>query len=99
MKVIVKGHLPLVTINIPVPNISSFKSWKTTVVGLLSLTLGVVQASGDGSFAAAAHDFKVQIAFIGALIGFLSKDASVTGGTIPATPEAAVRVAAANVPQ
>lgn len=76
------------TINIP-----TITSWKTTVLGLLSAFVAAMQTYNDGSITAGIQDPKVQMALLVALIGILSKDYNVTGGTVAATPEAATRVA------
>lgn len=89
VRVLLKGSLPLMTINIPVPSITS---WKTTLGGLLSLFVGAMASYNDASFNAAIHDFRVQMAVVVGIIGLLAKDSNVTGGTKPSTPEAAVRV-------
>lgn len=81
------------TINL---NLPSMTSWKTTLVGLISLAYGVYQASGQKSIQDAIRDPAVVSAFIVALMGWFAKDHAVTGGTIgqPSTHEA---LAVANV--
>jgi hypothetical protein len=78
------------TINFP-PSFA--KSWMTSTVGLLSAIYPVVQgfkAFQGGNWTALFHDPLVYIAVLGAVQGFVSKDAQVTGGTSgqPSTPAA-----------
>jgi hypothetical protein len=68
-----------VTVTLPIPVI---KNWKTTAFGVLSLALGIYQASHATSIMAAVQDPKVQSEFLVALIGFFAKDYNVTGGTV-----------------
>ena len=55
------------------------KNWKTSILGLLMAIFGVVQASHAASFGAAFTDPSVQIAMVGAALGFMAKDNDVTG--------------------
>ena len=73
------------TINLKIP-----ASWRTALVGVLSVFYAAMNAYGDGSLQMAIHDPKVQIAVLVALLGILAKDSQVTGGTTgqPSTPEA-----------
>jgi hypothetical protein len=69
------------TINLP-PSFA--KSWMTTGVGLLSAIYPAVQgfkAFQTGDWHGLAHDPLVYVAVLGAVQGFVSKDANVTGGT------------------
>lgn len=71
-------------------------SWKTTLVGLVAVVLGVLQGySGGGGVSGALHDPKVQMLLLLGILGFFSKDFNTTGGTkgVPSTPAA---LAAAN---
>lgn len=55
------------------------KSWKTSALGLLMAVFGVVQASHAKSFGDAFTNPTVQIAMVGAALGFMAKDNDVTG--------------------
>lgn len=79
------------TINL---NLNTIKSWKTTLIGIASLILGIIQTYNEG-WAMAIHDPKVQMAVLVGVLGMLAKDGNITGGSvgIPSTPEA---LAAAN---
>jgi hypothetical protein len=94
LKVILKGTLPLVTINIPVPN--GFKSWKTTFTAFISAAASFVlfaQQSHYIDFPGWAISMAVFCQIGGlAAFGVVAKDSNVTGGTVAATPEAQVRV-------
>lgn len=90
MKAILRGRIERVTINIPLPA-GLLKSWKTTLTGAASLTLGIISASSyHGDWVAALHDRGIQLAIAIAVLGFVSKDGNVTGGTSgqPSTPQA-----------
>lgn len=67
-----------------------FTSWKSTVVGLAGVLLAVFSASQDPSIQAMVLDPKVQIALLLGVLGLVTKDSNVTGGTVgqPSTPEA-----------
>jgi hypothetical protein len=75
------------TITIPVPSIG--KNWRTTLAG-------AAISGAYAAFALAQHGTlspqELVICFGLAFMGALAKDAAVTGGTIPATPEAEQRV-------
>lgn len=94
MKVLVKGSLPLVTINVPVPNITS---WKTTLVGIASLFVAGMQTYNEG-LQPALHDPKVWLFVLVGIGNMFAKDSNVTGGTKAATPEAHKRVEEAPKP-
>jgi hypothetical protein len=67
------------------------KNWKTNLVGIASVVVGVVQASAyKGDFAAAFKDKGVQMSIVVAVLGFVSKDWNTTGGSVgqPSTPQA-----------
>jgi hypothetical protein len=66
------------------------KSWKTTALGLVSAALGFWQAYMIHSWAAIFHDPTTLALFALALLGAVSKDHNVTGGTSgqPSTPAA-----------
>ena len=75
------------TITINVPSIG--KNWRTTLTGLLT-GVGIIL------YPLIVSGTPITLAHIGAAIattvyGMISKDANVTGGTIPATPEAEAR--------
>ena len=55
------------------------KSWKTTLIGLLLALLGVIQASKDSNIIEIIKDTKVQLALLGAALGFFAKDHDVHG--------------------
>jgi hypothetical protein len=80
------------TINLTPPS-----SWRSSLVGLLSAGLAVwdiwSSVSAGVPFAMAIKSPLVIQAFLVGLLGWLTKDKQVTGGTDPATPEAARRVA------
>ena len=83
------------TINFP-PSFA--KSWMTSTVGLLSAIYPVAQTFKTfqtGDWQRLSHDPLFYIAMLGAVQGWVSKDANVTGGTVgqPSTTEA---LAAAN---
>ena len=66
-------------------------SWKSTLIGIVGLVLGILQASShNGDWVAALHDRSVQLAIAVAILGFVSKDSNVTGGTSgqPSTAQA-----------
>jgi hypothetical protein len=71
------------------------KSWKTTAAGvcaILAALVEVTQAAISGNFATV--NFAGVIAAVVAGFGLIfAKDAKVTGGTLPSTPEAVDRVA------
>ena len=75
------------TINIPTPKITS---WKTTISGIASMALGVLQGTKHTTLAQAFQDPLVQFALLVGLLGIFAKDSNVTGGTkgTPSTPEA-----------
>jgi hypothetical protein len=77
------------TINIPVPSLTS---WKTTLIGTVSILLAAMQTYHDASFMVALQDPRVQMAVVVGILGLFSKDSNVTGGSVPATPEAENRV-------
>jgi hypothetical protein len=66
------------------------KSWKSTLVGLAGTILGVVQGFQAHSFRDLLHNQVFQLALMTAVLGYVSKDANVTGGTSgqPSTPQA-----------
>ena len=70
------------------------KSWKTTVAGIVTIVIALGSAALtllDGN-SATNPDMGALIAAFVAGIGLITaKDSNVTGGTKPATPEAAVR--------
>ena len=68
----------------------SIRSWKTTIVGVLSGVLAIVAGSHHTSFSAALQDFQVQIGVIGMALGILSKDSNVSGPPPPETPSITV---------
>lgn len=69
-------------------------SWKTSLAGIASLALAAYNAyTGTGGLSGAIHDPKVQTFFILGVLGLFAKDYNTTGGSKPATPEAAARVA------
>jgi 2-methylisocitrate lyase-like PEP mutase family enzyme len=71
------------------------KSPKTTILGVLAITGAAVAfatALLDGK-AETVPDILATLSAISAGIGLITaKDANVTGGTIPSTPEAAARL-------
>ena len=64
-------------------------SWRTSLLGLLMAVFGVIQISKAPSFKDAFTNPTVQIAMVGAALGFLAKDNSVTGTA--ANPRAQVQ--------
>jgi hypothetical protein len=75
------------TINFP-PSFA--KSWKTSLLGILSLFVSAWQGFHDPTMLAAIQDPKVQMAVLVGVIGLVAKDGNVTGGTSgqPSTPQA-----------
>jgi hypothetical protein len=75
------------TINIPTPSLTS---WKTTLSGVASVVLGVLQASKHTTLSEIVNDPLVWFALVIALLGFFAKDGNVTGGTTgqPSTQKA-----------
>lgn len=73
------------------------KSWKTTVTGIITIIIALGSAAMtllDGN-SATNPDIGALIAAFTAGIGLImAKDGNVTGGTVAATPEAAVRTGA-----
>ena len=72
------------TIQLSLPP-SFAKSWKTSTVGLLSAIYPTVQgfkAFQTGDFKSLLHDPLFYIAILGAVQGWVSKDANVSGGTV-----------------
>jgi len=74
---------------------SFWKSWKTSVVGLLSAVYPVAQgfkAFQSGDYNALFHDPLFYGAMLLAINGWVSKDADVTGGTSgqPSSPKALI---------
>lgn len=65
-------------------------SWKSTLIGIASVVLMVITASKDPSLQAMIVDPQVQIALVVGLLGFVTKDSNVTGGSKgqPSTPTA-----------
>jgi hypothetical protein len=84
IKVTIKD--PTMTINLP----PAMNSWKSTLIGVVSAVIGVIQASSDHDWLVAIKDHNVQLMMVVAVLGFVSKDANVTGGTTgqPSTPKA-----------
>jgi hypothetical protein len=74
------------TINFP----PAMYSWKSTLIGVISAAVGVIQASTDPTWMDALKDPKVQLAIVVAILGWVSKDSNVTGGNSgqPSTPKA-----------
>ncbi len=56
------------------------KSWKTTLLGVMSLFVAAMATYMDVTWAEAVKDPRVQQAVLVGLIGLLSKDWNVTGG-------------------
>lgn len=54
-------------------------NWKTSLLGLLMAIFGVIQASKSPSFGDAFKNPTVQIAMVGAALGFVAKDGYKTG--------------------
>jgi hypothetical protein len=81
------------TITIPVPSLG--KNWRTTVSGALALALML----STEFFPQYSLLLKEAAAGFGIVFCGVAKDAAVTGGTVPATPEAEARVATATLPQ
>lgn len=72
------------------------KSWKTTAIGIASLTYGSYQAyMGPNGISGALHDPVVIGSFFLGLMGLFTKDHDVTGGT-KGQPSTTVALAAAN---
>ena len=70
----------------------SWKNWKTGTAGVATIALGVTSIVSGGP--SDQKSLTEGIAAILAGIGlFAAKDANVTGGTTPATPEAEKRIA------
>lgn len=83
----------VVTINVNMPSL--LVSWKTTIVGAISLIMAAFRASNDASFAAAMHDPAFQTTVILGVLGLLAKDFNTTGGTV-GQPSSAEAMLAAN---
>ncbi len=66
------------------------KSWKTTLLGVVSLFVAAMATYMDASLAEAVKDPRVQIAVLTGLMGLLAKDWNTTGGSVgqPSTPRA-----------
>lgn len=85
-----KTRLEIKMKTISVPDIFP-ASWKSTLVGVGSAVIAVIQASSyHGDWLAAIHDRSVQMAIVVAILGWVTKDSQVTGGRIgqPSTPDA-----------
>lgn len=59
--------------------LNAVQSWKTTLIGLLLVIVGVVQAANEPSLSAAFKDPKIQIPLLAAIAAFLAKDSDKTG--------------------
>lgn len=71
------------------------RSWKTTVLGvvtIISAVAGAVKFLVDGDPATNPDFFAVWTAILAGVGLIFAKDSGVTGGTVPATPEAQARV-------
>jgi hypothetical protein len=80
-------ELEKITLSVPM-------NWKPILIGVASVVLGVIQASSfHGDWLAAIKDRGVQTAIILGLLGLVTKQSNVTGGTVGQTPEAVARVA------
>lgn len=79
------------TINVPLP-----KNWKTTAVGIAAAAYGFFQLYMINDWqhfvSEVIYNPTVLMAFLLAVLGIVGKDGNVTGGTVPATPEAKTRV-------
>lgn len=68
------------------------KSWQTTLAGW-ALTFGIANTAGwFDPITGKPRWMVIGLAVLGAIVSRRMKDASVTGGTVPATAEAAVRL-------
>ena len=71
-------------------------SWRTSLFGVIQLlagtTVNYIQSLNGGVFSWTVFGMQAALA----ILSFLSKDGQVTGGSKPATPEAAVRVDSAS---
>lgn len=67
-------------------------SWKTTLTGLASILLGILQASTDKDLTAMIHDPRLPVLFLIGVLGLVGKDGNVTGGQKgqPSTPAALI---------
>lgn len=66
-------------VNSNIQNWNVVRNWKTSLLGMASAVLAVIQISGAHSIQAAVLDGKTQIAMLIAVLGFVSKDGSMTG--------------------
>lgn len=67
------------------------KNWAPMLIGVISTVMGVIQASTYGAdWISALKDQKVEFAIILAILGFVSKQVNVTGGSVgqPSTQSA-----------
>ena len=58
---------------------NALRNWKTTVLGVLMILIGIIQASKAASFQAAFSDPQIQIAMVAGVVAFLAKDSDKTG--------------------
>jgi len=58
---------------------SLFFSWKTSLIGLVSVVYGVLIMFNEPSIHAALHDQKLGYALLVALLGFVAKDSTAHG--------------------
>lgn len=65
--------------------VNSFNSWKTTILGVLMVIIGIIQAAKAPSIQAAFTDPQIQIALLAGVVAFLAKDSDKTGATTPPT--------------
>jgi hypothetical protein len=86
-----------VTINVPTPSLTS---WQPKLVALLTFIAAAYQVyvSITGplhlTFTQAVTNPMIMALLLNGILGLVTKQSGVTGGNIPATPEAKARVAA-----
>lgn len=61
------------------------RSWKSTLLGMISIALSILQGKIGNykSLSDALHDPTVQVLILVGLIGFVTKDANVSGQPTP----------------
>ncbi len=59
--------------------LNALANWKTSILGVLMVIIGIIQASKAPSIQAAFTDPQIQIALLAGVVGFLAKDSNKTG--------------------
>jgi hypothetical protein len=71
-------------------------SWKSSAAGIASIAIGAIQLyRGGQGIAGAIHDPVVQLFFVVGVLGLVTKDGNVTGGS-KGQPSTVTALAAAN---